>query len=93
MADIVTSVRCVLDLTLPSDAMGQALPRLAVATYHLLVLLLAVAGVVDTEAAEAREDAAKAVKAGGRTASSELRCLTNSVAMVRVVRNASRPMP
>ena len=93
IADIVTSVLYVLVSTLPSDAMDQALPRLAVVMYHLLRPLLAVAGVVDTEAAEAREDAAKAAKAGGRTASSELRWLPNSVAVVRVVRKASRPMP
>ena len=88
-AGIVISALCALDFTLPSGATDQALPRQVAVMYHLPLLLLAVAGVADTVAAEVRDEA-KVERAGERMASSELRWMPNSVQMARAVKSPSR---
>ena len=90
---IAINVLCALVFTLLLDVMDPALLRQVAVMFHLLLLLLAVAGVADTVAAEAGEAVAKAAKAGGKEASSEIRRATNSVETARVVKNASRLMP
>ena len=76
-AAIAINVLCALVFTLLLDVMDPALLRQVAVMFHLLLLLLAVAGVADTVAAEAGEAVAKAAKAGGKEASSEIRRATN----------------